>query len=534
MNIMGRWKIGLVLAAVAAVLYARFDAKPVATPAATVDVKSDENSGVTPGPQAAAKVEAAPGVKTEKQIAQLAETALAPTQTPAQGPPQASAKLLPPSREAAQYSFAPIVRKAAPAVVNVYVRSRVQTFNSPFAEDPFFKRFFGEKFGQPSERVMSSLGSGVIITADGLVVTNNHVVKSRGETEVRVALSDKREFDAKIIAQDDKTDIAVLKIENGDGHFPTLDFDDSDSLEVGDLVLAIGNPFGVGQTVTSGIVSALSRSEISQSDSQVFIQTDAAINPGNSGGALVDMQGRLVGINTMIYSQSGGSVGIGFAIPSNLVKIYAESAASGRKVERPWLGAKLEAVTRQYAEGLGLARVAGAVVTRVSDKGPAASAGLQPGDVITSVDGVEVVDARSVFYRLATKGVGQPANLSVIRKGKPADVTIGLVAAPQAGKDDVKNLSGNHPLDGARVSNILPGLADELNLDATGGVVVVSVRNGSASQSLGFRPGDIVVAISGKDVTDVAGLESALAARQRLWQISIKRGERVLQLQVPG
>jgi Do/DeqQ family serine protease len=443
-------------------------------------------------------------------------------------------KLPPPSREAAQYSFAPIVRKAAPAVVNVYVRSRVQTFNSPFANDPFFRRFFGENFGEPSERVMSSLGSGVIVSADGLVVTNNHVVKSRGETEVRVALSDKREFDAKVIAQDDKSDIAVLKIEGGDGHFPTLDFEDSDSLEVGDLVLAIGNPFGVGQTVTSGIVSALSRSQVSQSDSQVFIQTDAAINPGNSGGALVDMEGRLVGINTMIFSQSGGSVGIGFAIPSNLVKVYAESAATGRKVERPWLGAKLEAVTREYAEGLGLARVAGAVVTRLSDKGPAAEAGLQPGDVITSVDGVEVADARGVFYRLATKGVGQNAKLSVIRKGRPVDVSIALLAAPQAGKDDVKNLSGNHPLDGARVSNILPGLADEMNLDVPGGVVILSVREGSASQSLGFKPGDIIINVSGSEIATVSDLEKAVGTRQRLWQMSVKRGGRVLQLQVPG
>ncbi len=308
----------------------------------------------------------------------------------------------------------------------------------------------------------------------------------------------------------------------------------SDSLEVGDMVLAIGNPFGVGQTVTSGIVSALSRSDVGKSDAQVFVQTDAAINPGNSGGALVDMTGRLVGINTMIFSKTGGSVGIGFAIPSNLVKVYAESAASGRKVERPWLGAKLEAVTRDYAEGLGLARVAGAVVTRVSDGGPAAAAGVQPGDVITNVDGVEVTDARSVFYRLTTKGVGQNAKLTLIRKGQPVDVSIALLAPPKAGKDDMKNLSGNHPLDGARVSNILPALADEMNLDQTGGVVIVSVRNGSAAQSLGFKVGDILVAIAGTDVANVGDVEAALLKRQRIWQLAVKRGNRVLQLQVPG
>ena len=455
------------------------------------------------------------------------------------GPPQSTHAEAPQKpvglqHETADFSFAPIVRKASPGVVNVYVRARVQAFNSPFADDPFFRRFFGDGYGEPSERVLSSLGSGVIISPDGLVVTNTHVVKARGETEIRVALTDKREFDAKIIAQDEKADIAILKIEAGSEKFPTLEFADSDSLEVGDRVLAIGNPFGVGQTVTSGIISALSRTEVSASDQQVFIQTDAAINPGNSGGALVDTAGRLVGINTMIFSKTGGSVGIGFAIPSNLVKVYAESAASGRKVERPWLGAKLEAVTREYAEGLGLDRITGAIVTRVSDKGPAASAGVQAGDVVTHVDGVEVQDARSVYYRLTTKGVGQSARLTVLRKGQPVDLTLALQAAPKPGKNDFKNLSGAHPLDGARVANILPALADELNLSQSEGVVVLSVRNGSVAQSLGFRPGDIVVSVAGKDIATVDDLDAAVGGRKRVWDMAVKRGERVLTLQVPG
>ena len=440
----------------------------------------------------------------------------------------------PPTREAAQYSFAPIVRKAAPAVVNVYVRSRVQTFNSPFADDPWFRRFFGEQFGEPSERVMSSLGSGVIVSPEGVIVTNNHVVKARGETEIRVALTDKREFDAKVIAQDERSDIAVLRIEGGDGQFPHLEFEDSDSLEVGDLVLAIGNPFGVGQTVTSGIISALARSDVGASDAQVFIQTDAAINPGNSGGALVDMAGRLVGINTMIFSKSGGSVGIGFAIPSNLVRVYAESALSGRKVERPWLGAKLEPVTREIAEGLGLDRVTGAVVTRIYNAGPAAKAGLQPGDVIMRVDGVEATDPRAIYYRLTTKGVGQNAKLTLLRKGRPIDAEIALLAPPRGGKDDVRNLSGNHPLDGARISNILPALADEMGLDETEGVVILSVRDGSAAQSLGFRKGDIVVDVGDAKITDVKQLEEVVSKRQRRWSMSVKRGGQLLQLQVPG
>jgi Do/DeqQ family serine protease len=475
-----------------------------------------------------------PGHLVAAGLATAALLTLAVHGLPGAGAPAALAqKIAPPSREVAQFSYAPIVRKAAPAVVNVYVRSRVQTFNSPL-QDYIIRRLFGEDGGQPSERVLSSLGSGVIIDPSGIIVTNTHVVKARGETEIRVALTDKREFDAKVIAQDDNFDIAVLKIENGDGRFPFLEFEDSDSLEVGDLVLAIGNPFGVGQTVTSGIVSALTRSEVGQSDSQVFIQTDAAINPGNSGGALVDMSGKLIGINTMIYSKTGGSVGIGFAIPSNLVKIYAENAEKGRKVERPWLGAKLESMTREVAEGLGLDRVSGAVVTRITGNGPAANAGLEPGDVITRIDGVEVSDPRGVFYRLTTKGVGQSAKLSVIRKGKPVDVTVALLSPPRAGKEDIKNLSGTHPLDGARVSNILPAAADEMGLDETEGVVVLSVRNGSIAQRLAFQPGDIVVAVGDKKIANVAELEKTLAVRQRLWQISVKRGDRVLQLQVQG
>jgi len=290
-------------------------------------------------------------------------------------PASAQRKEPPPSREAAQYSFAPIVKKAAPAVVNVYVRARVATFVSPFADDPLFRRFFGERFGMPQERIQNSLGSGVIVSPDGIVVTNTHVVKVGGAAEIRIALADRREFDAKVIQQDEKSDIAVLKIEGGDGRFPYLEFENSDSIEVGDQVLAIGNPFGVGQTVTSGIISALARTEVGNSETQVFIQTDAAINPGNSGGALIDMAARVVGINTAIFSRSGGSHGVGFAIPSNMVKLIVDSAVAGRKLERPWLGAKLDTVTREMAEALGLDRVAGAIVTRARRRRP----GCRPG-----------------------------------------------------------------------------------------------------------------------------------------------------------
>ncbi len=450
--------------------------------------------------------------------------------------PSASAesRQVPASREIVQYSYAPIVRKAAPAVVNVSVRRRVQAFSSPFANDPFFRQFFGDRFGRPSERIQSSLGSGVIVSPDGTVVTNTHVIKGRGETEIRVALADKREFDAQVVMQDDKTDIAILKIEGGDGRFPSIDFEDSDTLEVGDLVLAIGNPFGVGQTVTSGIASALARSEIGKSDSQVFIQTDAAINPGNSGGALVDMSGRLVGINTMIFTQSGGSQGIGFAIPSNLVRLYVDSAAKGIKVERPWLGARLESVTREIAEGLGLDRVSGAVVARVSDAGPAASSGLQAGDVITRVDGFEVSDPRAVYYRLTTRGIGNTARLDLLRSRQPLTLDLPLMAPPKPSRDDVRNLAGQHPFDGARVSNVLPGIADELNIDETEGVAIVSLRQGSLAQRLGFQSGDIIVEVGRQAIGTVADLERVLATRQRTWVVGIRRDGQTLVLQVPG
>ncbi len=447
-------------------------------------------------------------------------------------PAHAQRREVPPSREAVHYSFAPIVKRTAPAVVNVYVRGQVQV-RSPF-DDPLFRQFFGERFGMPAERAQSSLGSGVIVSPDGVVVTNTHVIKIGGKAEIRLVLADKREFDAKVILQDEKTDIAVLKIEGGDGNFPYLQFESSDELEVGDQVLAIGNPFGVGQTVTSGIVSGLSRTEVTKSDVQVFIQTDAAINPGNSGGALVDMAGRLVGINTAIFSRSGGSHGIGFAIPSNLVRVFVDSALSGRKVERPWLGARLETVTRDIADALKLERATGAAVMRVHAASPAAAARLEPGDVIIAVDGQEVADPRSVQYRLTTRGVGNRARLDVIRQGRQIVVEVAVSAAPEPTMQDVRNLAGPHPLDGARVVNLYPPLADDLGLDQTDGVVVVNVRSGSTAERLGFRSGDVIAAVGDVAVDSYETLAPLLKKRQRLWNLSIKRGGRLLRVQVPG
>lgn len=441
---------------------------------------------------------------------------------------------VPSSRAMVQYSFAPVVRKTAPAVVNVYVSSRVTTFTSPFAGDPFFERFFGESFGMPQERVQRSLGSGVIVSAEGVVVTNAHVVKSRGEAEIRVALADKREYDAKILTRDETNDIAVLKIDAKGQRFDFLEIEDSDSVEVGDLVLAIGNPFGVGQTVTSGIVSALARSGIGKANSSVFIQTDAAINPGNSGGALVDVEGKLVGINTLIYSRTGGSVGIGFAIPSNLVRLYVESALTGRRVAPPWIGARMEDITRELAEGLGLNRASGALVARIDSNGPAAKAGLEAGDVVTRVDGFEVADARAALYRLTTRGIGKVAELGVIRRGRTIVVKVPLTEPPAPGPDDVRNLSGNHPFDGARVTNLLPGVADELGIDEAEGVAILSVRPRSIADRLRLRPRDVIVSVQESRITSIRDLEQALNSKPRTWVLGLKREGRLLSIRVPG
>src|SRR6187200_3429693 len=279
-----------------------------------------------------------------------------------------------PMQSELRLSYAPVVQQVAPAVVNVYAAKVVQNRN-PLLDDPIFRRFFGVPGGLGNQ-VQRSLGSGVIVDAGGLIVTNNHVIE--GADEVKVSLADKREFEASLVLKDPRTDLAILRIKDGRERFPVLDFADSDALQVGDVVLAIGNPFGVGQTVTHGIVSALARTQVGVSDYQFFIQTDAAINPGNSGGALVDMTGKLVGINTAIFSRSGGSQGVGFAIPANMVQVVVASARSGGgAVKRPWLGAKLQAVTPDLADRFDLKRPAGAVVTNVAAASPAARAGIK-------------------------------------------------------------------------------------------------------------------------------------------------------------
>jgi Do/DeqQ family serine protease len=439
-------------------------------------------------------------------------------------PPESLAEL--------KLSYAPIVKQTAPAVANVYVTRRVKRFVSPF-DDPFFRQFFGDDLGVPRERMANSLGSGVIVSPDGLVVTNAHVIKGSGEAEIKVALADKRELDAKLILMDERADLAVLRIDAKET-FPHLQFVDSDTIEVGDIVLAIGNPFGVGQTVTTGIISALARTAVGNSDAQYFIQTDAAINPGNSGGALVDMTGRLVGINTAIFSRSGGSQGVGFAIPANLVKPFVESAVTGQELKRPWLGAKLEPVTREIADALALERVTGAFVAKVYETGPARDAGLAEKDVIVGIDEHAVEDPRALTYRMNTKGVGATARLRVLRDGAERAIDITLDEAPSLDQAAQRDLSGAHPFDGTRVAMLSPALAEEVGLDDLAGVIVTAVRSGSIAQGLGLRPGDIIMRVGNSRIDDLDELSRAIDQPRSLWRVDIRRGNRVLKLVVPG
>ncbi|WP_029012349.1 DegQ family serine endoprotease [Niveispirillum irakense] len=446
----------------------------------------------------------------------------------------AQERAVPADRGAITLSFAPLVRQAGPAVVNIYTKRRVQTQVSPLLQDPLFQRFFGEAFrGIPRERVESSLGSGVILEADGLIVTNAHVIQ--GSDEITVVLADRREFPAKLVTADEQVDLAVLRIDPGTEKLPVLAMHDSDDLEVGDLVLAIGNPFGVGQTVTSGIVSAVARTAVGISDYNFFIQTDAAINPGNSGGALISMDGKLVGINTAIFSRSGGSIGIGFAIPANMVRTVVDAVRTGGKLVRPWIGAGGQAVTADIAASLGLPRPAGVLINQVRKGGPAEQAGLRVGDVVVAVNGRAVDDPDSMRFRVATLAVGGSTSLKVLRQGREQELRLKLIGAPEDPPREETVLSGRHPLVGAKVANLSPALAEEIRFDgAAEGVVVLEVTRGSAAAALGLRPGDLVLRVNDRAIASVRELAAAVKDQARRWTISVRRGDQTLTTTVGG
>jgi Do/DeqQ family serine protease len=444
--------------------------------------------------------------------------------------------VVPRTREQVTLTFAPVVKRASPAVVNIYTKRVVRTQASPFQNDPFFRQFFGEQFelqfgGFNRERIENSLGSGVVVRANGIVVTNNHVIA--GADQISVVLSDRREFEATVIGKDERTDLAVLRMKLTTESLPALDLANSDDLEVGDMVLAIGNPFGVGQTVTSGIVSALARTNVGVSDVQSFIQTDAAINPGNSGGALITSDGRLIGINTAIFSQSGGSVGIGFAIPANLARNVVTSILSGGKVVRPWLGVGSQTVDKDLAKTLGLPKPGGIVVKRVSPGSPAARSGLKVGDVLLTLNGKEAFDQEEFRYLLAVIPIGETAEIVVNRSGEEKRLSLKIEAAPDLPARQKTTLAGRQPFSGATVANLNPALADELRTDYTDPtVVVLEVGNNTIAARVGVQPGDRIVELNGVGIESVDTLTREVQKPAGSWTIALNRNGQILKTTV--
>jgi len=431
---------------------------------------------------------------------------------------------VPSSASEIRLSFAPVVRTAAPAVVNVHSTAGEARGASA---DPFLRRFF-----QRPERRGSALGSGVVVEPSGLVVTNAHVIGSA--REIRVSFNDRREYDATLLLKDERTDLAVLRIE-GEGPFPHVAFGDPGTLEVGDLVLAIGNPFGVGQTVTQGIVSAVARTQVGVSDYRFFIQTDAAINPGNSGGALVDMAGRLVGINTAIFTRSGGSNGVGFAIPSDMVEVVVRSAAAGRSVQRPWFGARMRSLDRELARQYGLDRPAGALIVGVLPDSPALRAGIRVGDIIVGLDGEAITDHDSFGYLYATKGTEGSVSVEVLRGGKRRSFVAELETPPETVDRDARRIAGLSPFSGVIAMNLSPKVADELSLELSSrGVVIARVDRRSLAERVGMRRGDIVREVNGWTISDTEMLERVASRPQRFWDIIIERGGEQVSLLLGG
>ena len=424
--------------------------------------------------------------------------------------------------------FVPVVKQAAPAVVNIYASRVVEGRRSPFMGDPFFERFFRE-FAPARPRVQNSLGSGVILSTDGIVVSNTHVVGDA--TDIRVVLNDRREYAAEVLLADEEADLAILQLE--DAHeLPTLALRDSDSVEVGELVLAIGNPFGVGQTVSSGIVSGLARSGAAMGSARgYFIQTDAPINPGNSGGALVDVNGRLIGINTAILSRSGGSDGIGFAIPSDLVAQFVAQARAGKTAfARPWAGLAGQAVTPDMAEGLALDRPQGLVISQVHPRSVFAGL-LEPGDVVTAVDGAPVNSPAEMVYRLSLAGIGAEARITRVRGGRASDIPVTLAAAPETPPRDRRVTGRQAALPGVALLTINPAVIADFDLPLGARGVLVEAP-GPYGARAGLRKGDILREIGGQAVSDSAGAAAALRAARGALVLGIVRDGRRLSLRL--
>lgn len=450
---------------------------------------------------------------------------------------------VPQDKSQIQLSFAPLVKKARPAVVNIYAKRIVQGRRSavspmhPFFSDDFFSGFFGRhSFGSLAPQVQNSLGSGVIVSDDGMILTNAHVAGNSIDT--MVVLSDRREYKAEILYVDGRSDLAVIKIDVGEEKLPFVPLADSSQLEVGDLVLAIGNPFGVGQTVTSGIISATSRIvDTPNGGKGLFLQTDAAINPGNSGGALLNMNGELVGVNASIYSQDGAFVGIGFAIPANLAKTAVMAANNDGKPQRPWFGAVAQSLTADLAESMDIKTPSGALVRAVTIKSPADKAGLKVGDVILSVNGQEVFDEYALSYYVSTVALGSKANIKYWRGGKMVETWFTGELPPEMPPREETLLGGNNPLAGLTVVNISPAVTEELGKELPEkGIVITKMDMRSAATRLGMAIGDVIHSVNGSYINSVEDIKKVLseADGRANWRIQFKRGNQVISTMIGG
>ena len=435
---------------------------------------------------------------------------------------------VPESRSEISLGFAPVVKQASPTVVNIYAKIVRQGRSNPLFADPFFRDFFGNGFGNARPRVQNSLGSGVILSDDGYVVSNYHVVGAA--TEIRVVTTDRREFSATVILGDKESDIAILRLDEA-ADLPFLKLRDSDHVEVGELALAIGNPFGVGQTVSSGIISGLARTGTATGNARgYFIQTDAPINPGNSGGALVDVNGDLIGINTSILTRSGGSNGIGFAIPANLVAEYLHQARAGNeRFISPWAGMAGQHMSADIAESLGMTLPQGVVISDLHPLSPLGEAGLQVGDVVTHVDGKEVNSPAEMKFRMSIAGVGGTSALTRLRGSDRDEVDVALIQAPRIPEAEETKLDDQTVLPGMVVARVNPDMITRLGLGLSQTGVVV-VDPGPFGARAGLRLGDVVNAINGAAIQRPADVAEALTDPARRVQIDLQRGGRAVSL----
>jgi len=433
---------------------------------------------------------------------------------------------VPKSETEIKLSFVPLVKQAAPAVVNIYAKRIIEERRSPFSRDPFFRDFF-RNFGQLQPRVQNSLGSGVILSADGYVVSNYHVVG--GATDIRVVLNDGREISGNIILSDQESDLAVLKL-NSDEVLPYLELRKSDTVEVGELVLAIGNPFGVGQTVTNGIISGLARTGIASGSAKgYFLQTDAPINPGNSGGALIDISGALIGVNTSILSRSGGSNGIGFAIPADLVGQFLIQAKEGRtSFIRPWAGMRGQPITFEMAASLGLPAMSGMIISELHELSPFSLAGIQVGDIITKVDGLDINSPEEMLYRMSVGGIGTTVDVSYFSKSIIKSLKIDLVEMPNVKAEQV-TLGPKFIFLDLHISELTPEFQSKFGLSfSSKGLVVLDP--GRIAGRLGLRSGDLLQEINGKSVETVDEAMSSIGSLKGTGSITIRRSGRRISL----